>query len=56
MLCNFDVDLQLDWVRVLSNDLPEVGLVEQACRRGAVRHQEGAVPCVQMAGQHVDPW
>jgi hypothetical protein len=55
MLCSLDVDLLLDWVRILTNNLPKVGLMEPAHGRGAVRHQEGTAPYFQTASQHVGP-
>ncbi len=42
--CHFDLDSCLDWVGIITGEFVEVGLVEPSRRRGAVSHQEGAVP------------
>ena len=56
MARRLDADRRLHRICILLDDSPEVGLAEPSCRRGAVRHQEGAVTMVQTASQHVNPW
>ncbi len=42
--CRLDSGSCLDWVGIITSEFSEVGLAEPFCRRGAVSHQEGAVP------------